>query len=234
MRTLSTIELLGDSVLQGIQVNPENKRYYKKNDINTALLSKQFKLQFQNDSRFGCTVTKGSKILTKLLDNGLSCDAIVMDFGGNDCDFKWAEIAANPDGSFTPHTPIQLFLKEYKQIIQKLKSCGITPILTTLPPLEPQRFFDWWCGTLNKDNVLKWLGSIATIYQHQEHYSSQVAMLAAKENVPLIDIRAAFLAHGSVDTLICEDGTHPNSNGQRIITDAFYTFFEHYETAPTF
>jgi lysophospholipase L1-like esterase len=148
-----------------------------------------------------------------------------MDFGGNDCDYKWEEIAANPDGSFHPNTPVDQFITEYTKLIKTIKNNHIVPILTTLPPLEPQRFFDWWCQNLNKENVMKWLGSIKQIYNHQALYSSCVEEIAKKENVPLLDIRSAFLKSSNVGSLICEDGTHPNSNGQKVITEVFQEFF---------
>ena len=71
---------------------------------------------------------------------------------------------------------------------------------------------------------MKWLGSISHISDHQASYSSAVEDLAAREQVPLVDIRSAFLKHGTILDLICEDGTHPNSKGQQIITEAFQTF----------
>lgn len=228
MKDISNIELLGDSILQGIQVNESSKRYVKKNEIDTNLLEKKFHLLFRNDSHFGCTVTKGATILDKLFHKGLSVDAIIMDFGGNDCDFDWAKISDNPNEVHTPKTPIDRFLEEYRDLIKNIKDQGIVPILTTLPPLEPHRFYDWWCGKLNKENIMKWLGDVSTIYHYQENYSNQVKKLAEEENVPIVPIREAFLAHGNVPSLICMDGTHPNTNGQKVITEAFHDFFNHF------
>lgn len=224
MKNIKNIEVLGDSILKGIQVNPVSKKYQTKNDIDFDMLSRRYALSIKNDSRFGCTVTKGARILLKKLDTGLDCDAVIMDFGGNDCDYKWAEIAENPEGVFLPNTPLDQFIEVYTGLIKTLKERGILPILTTLPPLEPQRFFHWWCRNLNQENVMKWLGSINHISDHQASYSSAVEGLAAREHVPLVDIRSAFLRHGTILDLICEDGTHPNSKGQQMITEAFQTF----------
>lgn len=226
MKHFEKIEVLGDSILKGVQVNPKNKKYYIKNDIDVAMLSKLYNLNITNESRFGCTVIKGARIITQKLEKGLDCDVLVMDFGGNDCDFKWSDIAENPEGSYKPNTPIELFRAEYTNLIKKIKQKNIVPILTTLPPLEPQRFFDWWCGNLNKDNVLKWLGSVEKIYKHQEEYSACIKEIAQKENVLVVDIRTAFLKAGNIGNLICEDGTHPNSRGQQIITTAFKDFIQ--------
>ncbi|HKM03769.1 MAG TPA: SGNH/GDSL hydrolase family protein [Lachnospiraceae bacterium] len=226
MKHIERIEILGDSILKGIQVNPINKRYYTKNDIDINMLSNMYKLTITNESRFGCTVTKGYQIITKKLEKGMECDAIVMDFGGNDCDYKWEDIAANPSGKFEPNTPLETFIKVYTNLVNNLKEKNIMPILMTLPPLEPQRFFDWWCCNLNKENVMKWLGSVDEIYNHQALYSSCIEEIAKRENLPLIDIRSAFLENENVGNLICEDGTHPNSNGQKVITEVFKSFIQ--------
>ena len=76
-----------------------------------------------------------------------------MDFGGNDCDFRWAEIAAAPAAEHLPAVPLREFVGRYRSMIGKLRQRDIVPILTTLPPLEPELFFDWWCGRLDQGAV---------------------------------------------------------------------------------
>lgn len=228
MNYLHKIEILGDSILKGIQVNPLNNRYYTKNDIDFATLSSTYSLEVKNESRFGCTVLKGARIIHDKLTKGFSCDALVMDFGGNDCDYFWEEISENPSLTHEPHTPLDLFTKEYTQLIQLLKEKNILPIITTLPPLDSQRFFQWWCKDLNKENVLKWLGSIEHIYKHQESYSNRIKEIAQREQIPFVDLRSAFLENKNPSSLICEDGTHPNSQGQQCITNAFDRFLKTY------
>ncbi|MGF7145591.1 lysophospholipase L1-like esterase [Anaerotaenia torta] len=218
------IGVFGDSILKGIQINPVNKKYYVNNNIDADTLSRKYPIQIQNYSSFGCTVKKGSEQLKKRLEQDLGCDVIVMDYGGNDCDFNWKAISENPAGNHLPNTPIELFTEIYCGIIDTLKKKGIIPILTTLPPLEPQRFFDWFCGSLNKKNILTWLGDISTIYNHQESYSRVIEKIAMETQVPLIDLRGAFLKAGDVKELLCEDGTHPNTLGQKVIASSFDHF----------
>lgn len=227
MKKVYRVEVLGDSVLKGIQINPVNLKYYIKNDFGFEKLIKKYNIDIVNNSRFGCTVIKGAKVIKKNLELGFSPDAVVMDFGGNDCDYEWSEIAKKPDNIFIPKTPIDNFKREYRNIISLLRDHGILPILTTLPPIDAQRFFEWWCKDLNKGNVLRWLGSIDHIYQHHEEYSKVVEQIAIEEQVPLVDIRSAFLSHGQTADLLCEDGTHPNSKGQRVITETFEKFLSH-------
>lgn len=224
LERITRIGLYGDSILKGIQVNPNNHKYIVDNHIDVENLSEKYDLSIQNFSSFGCTVTKGKMQMNKRLTQNIDCDAIIMDYGGNDCDYNWREIAMNPEGAYNPNTPLELFIHTYNEIIDTLRIKGIQPILTTLPPLEPQRFFDWFCKDLNQQNILKWLGGISTIYHHQEHYSKVVEQIAKEKMVPLIDIRSRFLAKGDVGQFLCEDGTHPNTYGQRLIAEALDDF----------
>ncbi len=218
------IGVYGDSILKGIQINPVNKKYYVNNNIDVEPLCEKYSIQIKNYSSFGCTVTKGRNMLKKALDKNLKCNAIVMDYGGNDCDYNWKLISEDPEGDHYPHTPIELFKETYYDIIDTLKKKGILPILTTLPPLQPQRFFNWFCRDLNKKNILMWLGDIKRIYNHQESYSKIVEEIALDTQVPLVDLRGEFLKTKDVDALLCEDGTHPNTLGQKVIESSFNKF----------
>lgn len=218
------VTLLGDSILKGIQVDLGNRRYRPQNEIDTAALESEFQLSIHNDAHFGATVRKGSRLLERMLDRGLACDMMVMDFGGNDCDFRWNEIAEDPAGTHLPNVPLEEFVELYRTMLRKVRARGIQPILTNLPPLDSQRFFDWWCGGLDREAVLRWLGDVGNIYAWQERYSRAVERLAREERVPLVDIRGAFLDHGHLEQILCADGTHPNTEGQQLITQAFRDF----------
>jgi lysophospholipase L1-like esterase len=225
-RIIRRIEVFGDSILKGVQLNPVTNKYQVDNHIDTDALSARFSLKISNRAKFGCTVTKGEMILSRFLSSGAECSAAVMDFGGNDCDFQWELIAENPDAAHEPHTPIAQFIETYTRVIETLKAHGIRPILATLPPIDPQRFFDWFCSGLNKDNILRWLGGVNTIYRFQEYYSRTVEDIARATGALLVDLRGAFLKMRRIDHLLCEDGTHPNTEGQRVITEAFTRFCE--------
>ena len=214
------VTLLGDSILKGIQVDLSSRRYRSQNEINVGALESEFQLSIHNDAHFGATVRKGSR----RLDRKLPCDMLVMDFGGNDCDFRWKEIAEAPEAEHLPNVPLPEFVELYRKMIRQIRSHGIRPILTNLPPLDSERFFNWWCGDLDQKAVLRWLGDVGNIYAWQERYSRAVERLAREENVPLVDVRGAFLDHGHLEQTLCADGTHPNTLGQGLITQAFQEF----------
>ena len=224
MKIIHKVEIFGDSILKGIQVNPRNKRYYVNNNIDVDMIQERFSLNIINRSKFGCTVTKGKVILDKFLNQKQNCAAILMDFGGNDCDFDWKSISNNPDADHEPNTPINSFVKIYTSIVDKIRDKCIRPVMTNLPPLEPQRYFDCLSKGLNKCNVLRWLEGISTIYRYQELYSRAVEDIARNTGALLIDLRGAFLKERHLGRFLCEDGIHPNTEGQRLITQEFEKF----------
>ena len=226
MGAIRKIKVFGDSILKGVQLNPESLKYYVDNHIDIDLISEKYSFTIENHSKFGCTITKGYSLIKKYLETGAKCDLMVMDYGGNDCDFNWQEVAEKSDEEHFPQTPLNVFADTYRKIIDLLKQKGIRPILTNLPPLDAERFFNWFCSKFNKKNILKWLGDVSAIYRYQESYSEMIEEIAKEADVPLVDLRGAFLRHGNVGELLCEDGTHPNTEGQKIITEAFLEFAE--------
>lgn len=224
MGKIKNIGVFGDSIFKGIQINPANNKYYVDYNLNEEILKENFSIEIKNYSSFGCTILKGINVIKKRLEKNSEWHAIIMDYGGNDCDYNWKSISDNPEGDFQPNTPPGLFVETYHKIIDGVRNRGILPIITTLPPLEPRKFFDWFAKDLNKENILKWLGDIEVIYRHQEAYSKLVEKIALDKDVPLIDLRAGFMEYGNYEELLCEDGTHPNTLGQKIIEKTIFNF----------
>ena len=153
-------------------------------------------------------------------------DVVVLEYGGNDCDFDWADVAAHPDDEHQPHTPINDFVACYREMIDMLMQRGIRPILMSLPPLDASRYFDWITkGGLNRENILHWLGDVQRIYRFHERYSIAITNLARQLNCRYVDVREAFLAVPRCGDLLCADGIHPNEKGHRVMQEAFAGFF---------
>jgi lysophospholipase L1-like esterase len=218
--------IFGDSIMKGVILS-DNSRYKTSDVFNAEALSSELGVPVDNRSRFGCTLEKGLGVLEKTLNMGQSCSAIVLEYGGNDCDFNWEEVAAAPEGEHEPHTPIDKFVALYERAVTLLREKGITPILTTLPPLCSERYLKWICRAgLSKDNILRWLGDVNAIYRYQERYSRAVEALAARLKTPLVDIRSRFLSERKMEDYFCADGIHPNEKGQGLIREAFRSFME--------
>ncbi len=221
---MNTVYVFGDSVSKGIIIDGIKKKYTVLADNFAAILSPALGMNIKNFSHMGCTVTKGENILEKHLTVGLEKGYAVLEFGGNDCDYDWAAIAANPKAVHLPKTDIDVFYSVYADMIKQTREAGLTPVMFDLPPINAGKYFDWFSRDMDKtgkENILNWLGgSVEYIYRWHEMYNMQVMMLAQNEKVPVIDIRSEFLKMRDYADLLCCDGIHPNENGHKLIAEA--------------
>ena len=219
------VQIYGDSILKGIELD-HSESYIVPKESGWQFLEEEYPLAIVNRAKFGCTVTKGLEQLSRALDRGLSCDAVVLEYGGNDCDYRWAEISQNPKGEHLPNTPLPEFMEKCRKMISLLQTNGILPIVMSLPPIDAQRYFHWFCrGGLDENAILDWLGGdIQTIYRHQEMYSNALCRVAMESHAPLVDVRTPFLASKNCRDLLCADGIHPNREGHRLIGEVFGEF----------
>ena len=219
MKKVSSISVFGDSILRGIVLN-STKRYAVSDSIGIDSIGSLYSMQVTNLSRFGCTTPRGYEYIRKYLERGGHADVVLLELGGNDCDFNWNQVAADPFAEHQPNTPLDIFVETYHRIIDCLKEHGVIPVLTNLPPVCPERYLDWICRDgLDREKILEFLGSSSTIYRYQENYSRTIEQIASQSGSFCIDLRGAFLKHRLIDDLYCEDGIHPNDKGQGIIRD---------------
>ena len=154
-------------------------------------------------------------MITKRKDTFAKYDYIVLEFGGNDCNFNWAEIAEAPEKEHIPATPLAEFESTYRRIIDGIRAGGGRPVMFNLPPIDSEKFFNWVSKGLNAE----WLGDVEHIFRWHSSYNDVVCKVASETETPLVDIRSDFLNAPNYRELICEDGMHPNDSGHKLITD---------------
>lgn len=225
MLKTKTVEIYGDSIMKGTLLDAQTQRYRFSSDQFIKPLEEQFSIGVVNCSRFGCTIQKGSRILFSHIQKGMSCDAAVLEYGGNDCDFNWDEVAQKPEEAHDPHTPITVFENIYKDMIAKLKEINIMPVIMSLPPLNAERYLSWITRNgLSRINIIKWLGDVQMIYRTQELYSQAVTKIAYETKCVYVDVRSRFLGEHGLNDLLCADGIHPNEKGYALICRSFTEF----------
>ena len=219
---MKKIWVFGDSILRGVVWSESAGRYINSDKLGEKEIASQYGIEITNRSRFGYTLQKGAQILQKHFEGAAICDAALLEYGGNDCDFNWAEVSAAPTETHLPNTPLDYFETLYKKTVKELKQKGTLPVLCNLVPVCSDRYLSWITRSgLSKENILKWLGDENAIYRFQERYSRKIEEIAKKENCPLIDLRGAFLDVRQMETLFCADGIHPNEAGQALICHTF-------------
>lgn len=233
---VSDITILGDSVLRGVTLSNED-RYYVNSTPEKSFASFTG-IAINNLSHMGYTTTKSIKTVlskaTSFLTSQITTSVqepvkktddshlVLIEYGGNDCDYKWSEVSSAPHASHECNVIPEVFEKNYKYIINKIKETGAKPVAVTLVPLNAERYFNWFSRKdVVSENVLQWLNEVNFIYRWQEMYSSMVRSISEAENIELFDLRSIFLEKHNLSDYICGDGIHPSVLGQELIWSSF-------------
>jgi Lysophospholipase L1 and related esterases len=229
---LKSVCSFGDSIMKGIVVEEKTVQPLKfKYKISEAgfvnVCEDSLGMNILNYACFGGTVAQGMKGMNRHLDAIRQSEYVVFEYGGNDCDFNWAEVSEQPDSHHDPKTPINVFISKYAELINRVKEMQIKPIMLSLPMVDADRFFETISQGLNRDNILKWLGGNTSYIDHwHEGYNVEVFKLARLMNVPIIDITTPFLTKKNYRDFLCEDGMHPNEKGHQLIAEAICSHYK--------
>ncbi len=209
--------LYGDSILRGVTYDSARGRYTLCRERSETI--DNLGVEARNYSRLGATVAKGVELIEKNVTENEKGTVVLLEYGGNDCDFEWEAVSKNPEGTFTPHTPEDEFRSYYRRMIDRIFSAGAKPVIATLVPLDAEKYMNWISRGRSYENILRWLGDVTALARWQEKYNSILECIAREKSVALLDIRTAFLSSGAPGALICDDGIHPSEEGHRLIND---------------
>lgn len=221
-----SIAILGDSIPRGVVLS-EKKRYVFSKEGFISNLTQKLCANVFDFSKFGSTTQHGKQLLsTKMSD--VNPDIVLIEYGGNDCDYNWDEVAEAPEQVHLPNLSPETFGQNIRHMVDSVKRAGKTPVLVNLPPLDPQRYFNWFGkgDAERKSSILKWLLRVENIYWWHERYSYTVDKIASVTGSHIINIRKAFLEKPDYRAYICDDGIHPNSEGQSLIEQLFLRYIE--------
>ncbi|NGZ75189.1 SGNH/GDSL hydrolase family protein [Saccharibacillus alkalitolerans] len=215
----------GDSISKGVVYDEARSKYVILKENYVSLLQSSLQGAVRNTSRFGNTLLKGIGHLKRDALNDRP-SIVLIEYGGNDCDFDWDEIARDPHAEHRPKTGFDEFKTMLIESIDYLKSLRITPVLMTLPPLNAESYFKWVSRNdpEAQRSILQWLGSVTKIYWWQERYNSTILNVSQSTGTRVIDVRGAFLEHPDFTRFLCSDGIHPNKEGHRLICDKVMEF----------
>lgn len=219
MDSVEKIVVWGDSIAKGVVWNAQRGRHGYCACPAARVAEERLGVTVVNRAHFGYTVLQGMERMENDLDGGIGCDAALLEFGGNDCNFDWAAISENPDAPHEPATPPAVFLRTLRGMVSRLLEAGIRPVLTTLPPIDAEKYFRFFVGArLSAANILKWLGDTQQIYRFHEMYSLLVERVGREFQVRVLDLRTRCLMHKEYfRSMLCGDGLHPTEEGQRFM-----------------
>lgn len=225
------VKLFGDSIIgRVVQDGPEGR--YRRLDPVVKLEDNDIDLNLVNVGRFGYTIEKAEKLIEKQLKNDEQTQVMLLEYGGNDCNYDWQKLSDDIDGEHMPGTPLNVFRKTYIRIIEKLRAHNIMPIIMNLPPIDAEKFFATWIAPLPAaDKILSWLGDKQKIYRWHELYSNEAERIAQETGTLFIDVRSAFLMRRDFPDLIGPDGMHPTEKGYEVLSQALRSFVRNIDSA---
>ncbi len=214
-------KIYGDSIMKGTVIDCAY-RYHALFDRYFRQFSERFHIEVDNRARFGITIDKGYKLLRQDIEAGMDCDFALIEFGGNDSNFKWDEISRNPEAEHEPLTAFAHFKDVARAMLNDLRAAEVKPVMMTLPPIDSEKYLSFLTRNGNdRGRILRWLGKPEVIHDFHKSYSDAIAEIAAETNTPLVDARSRFLSRSDYDRLMCVDGIHPNEEGYELIVEAF-------------
>ena len=224
---MKQIIALGDSIMRGIILyisqDKLKPRYTQLDNNFVSICSARLGCEIKNYGRFGNTTQRALHSFERYKSDIERAEYAIIEFGGNDCDHHWHEIANNPSAEHHPFTSIPQYAEQLQQLIISIQQLGTKPVLLSLPPIIAEQYF----AAFTKDmtlaqqyNVMLWLnGCLENITQWHEMYNLALFKLASDNRIDVIDITTPFLVKRDYRSLFCNDGIHPNALGHKLIAD---------------
>lgn len=217
---------LGDSIIKGVLVRSEGERsrYSLADKSIVECCAEKLGGESLNLGKMGCTIEAGERILDRYLDKMSGAQYVLLEYGGNDSDYNWQEIAESPEKEHFPRTRLEVFEEVYERVICKIKEMGAIPLVLSLPPMDAERYFAFFSQKWEdgfRANVMRWLGgSTNTIMSGHELYNLATMRIAQRTGAQWIDVTSGLLKEHDFRAYLCDDGIHPNERGQRMIAEA--------------
>jgi len=209
----SAICVWGDSIAKGVVYDESRKRYAILKEHCLRLLEQEVQLPIYNHAVMGRTAPECLASMQKeeLVPGGIA----IIEFGGNDCDLCWADVAKDPAHEHPARASIAQFKESLKGLVDFARKGGMKPVLVSILPIDGERYFKWVSRGLDQNAILSYLGEPQMMYRWQERYACAVQDVAREENVRLLDFRSEFLCDRQFRHYYCDDGIHPNALGHR-------------------
>jgi lysophospholipase L1-like esterase len=152
-------------------------------------------------------------------------DYAIIGIGGNDCNFKWNEVAESPAEEHQSIVPIERYLDNVKKMITNLQRESIIPIVLTLPPLEPGRYYK----TISEkygNSIGHWISTTGGIEHWHGLYNHRLNNMINELEVDKVDVRTAIKKAGDLLEMISEDGIHLTASGYKAMSLEIYMYLK--------
>lgn len=210
---MKKIILFGDSIIKGVTFN--GSAYHLCPDHDLPQLTARG-IEVENHTKMGATIEDGLKSMERYLHSCDSQTTVLLGYGGNDCDYDWQAISDAPEGEHQPRVAPQTFVEGLRKAIRRAQDAGAMVAVTSLVPLDSERYLHFISRGRNGEHILQWLGDAEHLYRWQEYYNALATQIARALGCRVIDLRTAFLQSRDFQALLCPDGIHPTDRGHAL------------------
>ncbi|WP_100488205.1 SGNH/GDSL hydrolase family protein [Sporolactobacillus pectinivorans] len=166
-----------------------------------------------------------SDLLVERLDKDvlqLHPDLVLINIGGNDCNFRWDQVAQLPEEEHVPIVPLNRYLSNIKQIVRQISASGAVPVVLSLLPLDPARYYHSLMEHYSH-SIGHWISCCGGIEHWHGMYNRSLKEMVHSSGIPSLDIRSAFKSKGDFSDLINEDGLHPTAKGYAVLAEIVFS-----------
>jgi len=206
----------GDSVTRGVSYYGGRLHIVKGNyPSHLQTLLQGYPLKIVNQGVFN----DNSDLLVARLDKavlGQHPDYVLIEIGGNDCNFHWDKVASAPDESHEPIVPLERYLDNVTKMVQRIRQAGVKPIVMNLLPLDPVRYYAR-IYEINGPGIAHWIAWCGGIEHWHGMYNRRLVQLISHLEVPTIDVRTPFKRTADFSELLSDDGIHPTVKGYHVM-----------------
>lgn len=233
IKSSGPILVAGDSISKGVSYDAVRGRHVLLREGFCTQVAQFLKPAVENISRFGCKSGELVSSLRAKLTQGEKPSLVLLEVGGNDCDFDWDAVARDPLSPHQPNTPLPEYEKNLLEIVTTVQEAGSQPILCDLPPIDADRYFRFFTrGEPERAScILQFLGSVGRIYWWHERYNAVVERVAQTTKTPLILLRASMLEDEDYRVCVSDDGLHPNARGHERLAQTTLGYIKKYAPA---
>ena len=141
--------VIGDSITGGVVYLSDSAKYTHWKDSFVNLLGASLDTELKNHSKFGCTSSAALKRLERYAKDISACPTTLVMLGGNDSDFNWPAVAAEPEAPHDCNTPIEKFKEYYNSVLDGIQALGSKPGGDKSHSVYGKRYFDWFSRKLD-------------------------------------------------------------------------------------
>ena len=130
--------IYGDSLLKATMPDADMRYHFHLPEVMAQYPSDR--LEVVNRAKMGSTISKGLSLVEHDVQRGMDARWALVAYGGNDSDYDWAAIAADPAADHQPHTKRETFRQTLSDMLKVLYRQGVQPVLMSQPPNDPRPY----------------------------------------------------------------------------------------------